>query len=250
MCNGTRSDETDLENVQLAAARVVTGARRFTSHSKLYEETAWETLAQRRDKQKLILMYKIVNDIAPNYLKELLPETVQNRVRYGVRSHSKFTHIKARTNIYDDSFFPSVVRLWNSLPIETRKCESLQEFKSKINSNKDKANELFYAGGRKVNVILAKLRMGCSDLKADLYKIRVVDTPTCVCGLGYEDVFHYFFECPHYSAQRSILQTEIIPHAQFTCKTLLYGPINCPKQVKSKIYDAVIAYVKDTNRFP
>ena len=47
-CN--QSDNTRLEKIQLAAARVVTGAMISTSTVKLYEETGWETLANRRKK--------------------------------------------------------------------------------------------------------------------------------------------------------------------------------------------------------
>jgi hypothetical protein len=33
-----------LENIQLDAARIVTGGTRLTSHDSLYEETKWEKL--------------------------------------------------------------------------------------------------------------------------------------------------------------------------------------------------------------
>jgi hypothetical protein len=49
-------------------ARIVTGGTKLTSIQKLYEETGWEKLLERREKHKLILLYKIVNNQAPGYL--------------------------------------------------------------------------------------------------------------------------------------------------------------------------------------
>ena len=47
------------ENVQPTAARTVTGAMRTTANNmKLYEETVWETLAERNEGKKLILCIK------------------------------------------------------------------------------------------------------------------------------------------------------------------------------------------------
>jgi hypothetical protein len=62
-----------IENVQSEAARIVTGGTKLTSIQKLYEETGWEKLLERREKHKLILLYKIVNNQAPGYLRNLLP---------------------------------------------------------------------------------------------------------------------------------------------------------------------------------
>jgi accessory colonization factor AcfC len=47
-----------LENIQLDAARIVTGGgggTRLTSHDSLYEETKWEKLKDRRNNHKLVL---------------------------------------------------------------------------------------------------------------------------------------------------------------------------------------------------
>ena len=247
--NCSSEDEENLENVQLAAARAVTGARRYTSHEQIYSETGWDTLATRRKNHKLVIMYKIVNKIAPQYLQNLLPQTVNDRSKYNVRSNSKLTVIPARTVSFGKSFFPSTVRLWNELPVATRKSESVEEFKSKLQSNKTKVNNLFYIGNRKENIILAQLRMGSSSLNADLFKIRVVASPTCTCGSGNEDVFHYFLECPLYAAQRNALQNVVIPHTCFTVRSLLHGPEKCQNIIKTEIYEAVIKFIQDTNRF-
>jgi hypothetical protein len=50
-----------LENVQIEAARVVTGGTRLVSINSLYKETGWETLQARRENHKKKYFYKMVN---------------------------------------------------------------------------------------------------------------------------------------------------------------------------------------------
>ena len=71
--NCTEEESDKLEKVQLAAARVVTGAKRGTSHALIYEELKWDTLKERRYRQRLKMLYKIRNDLAPTVLKEHMP---------------------------------------------------------------------------------------------------------------------------------------------------------------------------------
>ena len=50
--NCTNQNKKELKNVQLAACRVITGAKRGISHQLLYIETGLEPLAQIRQQQK------------------------------------------------------------------------------------------------------------------------------------------------------------------------------------------------------
>ena len=143
----TSSESERLENVQLAAARVITGATRGTNHQLIYEEAGLEKLSERRTKSKLILFYKIVHGLAPFYLQNLLPNYVHDRNCYEVRSNRNFSSVRTRTNLFDVSFFPSTVKLWNSLPIHVRNSENVDEFKSRLNKNTKKCNKLYYLGG-------------------------------------------------------------------------------------------------------
>ena len=55
-----------LESVQYSAALAVTGAWKGTSREKLYEELGWESLSQQGWSRRLVLFYKIVNNITPD----------------------------------------------------------------------------------------------------------------------------------------------------------------------------------------
>ena len=55
------SDTNKLEQVQLNAARIVTGLPVFSSLRSLYLETGWETLAERRKTKKFITRTSLYN---------------------------------------------------------------------------------------------------------------------------------------------------------------------------------------------
>ena len=246
--NCTTQESTHLENVQLAAARIITGATAGTSHNLIYQESGLDKLSARREKSKLILFFKIMNSESPQYLQDLIPAPVAERNRYNVRSGSNLSLFRSRTNLFGSSFFPSAVRLWNYLPEDVRKSEDLSEFKKKLYQGTKGANILFYRGMRRIAVYHARLRMGCSNLKFDLFKKGLTDSPKCACGNHNEDVFHYFCECDFYINQRNTLHGKIIPFAPFTTQTLLFGSNRCTTRQNEIIFDAVHEYIKTTGR--
>ena len=233
----------------MAAAHVITGAIRGTKHQLIYEESGLEKLSDRRVKSKLTLFYKIVHGLAPNYLQNLLPNYVHDRNRYAVRSNQNLSVMLTRTNLFNASFFPSTVRLWNGLPTNVRNSENVGEFRTKLNKNTKKCNKLYYIGERRAAIFHARIRMQCSKLQADLFNIGVVDSPTCACGIANEDAFHYFSECPKYKTSRDQLQSSILPLASFTVETLLYGSQYCSFEENVIIFKSVHRYITSTARF-
>ena len=74
------ADVSDLlESVQYEFAKIVTGAMKGTGRQRLLEELVWESLKTRRLVHKLVLFFKIVNDLTPSYLSDLLTLTTQQR---------------------------------------------------------------------------------------------------------------------------------------------------------------------------
>ena len=96
----SEKDSTHLENLQLCAARVVTGAKRGTSHELLYRDTNWETLARRREVSKLKFFHKLVHRDAPDYLTDLVPSRVCENVSYSLRNRSDLRQLSCRTEKY------------------------------------------------------------------------------------------------------------------------------------------------------
>jgi hypothetical protein len=103
-----------LENVQLDDARIVTEGTKLTGLNRLYEETKWEKLSDRRQNHKLILFHKIKNNRTPQYLLDLIPNSVGSRHNHDTRQVNML-EINTRTNQYADYFLPSTIKLWNNL---------------------------------------------------------------------------------------------------------------------------------------
>ena len=66
--NCTREQSDLIESVQYESASIVTGLQKGTSRVKLYGELGWDSLQNRRKKQKLILMFKALQRELPNYI--------------------------------------------------------------------------------------------------------------------------------------------------------------------------------------
>ena len=96
----TQTDANRLEQIQLTAARIVTGFPVFASLNSLYLETGWESLAEKRKNKKLSLMYKIENNEAPLYLSDLLPRRVEAASNYNLRNSQ---HLRSHSQDYAHS---------------------------------------------------------------------------------------------------------------------------------------------------
>ena len=95
------------------------------------------------------------------------------------------------------------------------------------------------------------MRLGCSQLNNDLYKIGVVDSPSCSCGANLETVYHFFFECSKFVLLRNELQCKIITLGSFNLKTLLFGieGRGITAKQNEEIFEAVHKYIKLSGRF-
>ena len=116
------------------------------------------------------------------------------------RTHQQHLRSKVK-NVYYESFLPSSVRAWNSLPSEVRQLESLNSFKHFLNKDKVPVPKYYYTGKRKVQILHTRLRTRCSSLNLDLFIKNVSDSPMCTCG-SIEDTQHFFFHCTNFTQQR------------------------------------------------
>lgn len=91
-----------------------------SSRSLLYDELGWETLEVRRKIHKLVLFYKIVYALAPqyNYLVDLLGQCLLPQNSYPLRNQDNLTFQvpQSKTTSSMKIFLPSTIRLWNELP--------------------------------------------------------------------------------------------------------------------------------------
>ena len=135
--NASTDSKTQLESVHNEAARIIIGATKLCSIAKLHADLGWESLQARRTKQKLIVFYKMINGLTPEYLHTLLPPTVQNTTSksYNLRNSNDIRNVHARTNLFYNSFLPSTIRAWNELSDEIKSAPSVASFKFRLNGD-------------------------------------------------------------------------------------------------------------------
>ena len=107
----------------------------LVSLSKLYAETGWEYLKDRREKHRLTYFYKMNNGLTPGYLSSLVPNTLRNIHDHNTRHSMLIPPVRARTTLCANYFLPQTVRSWNLLPDSTKNCPSINVFKSRLNLN-------------------------------------------------------------------------------------------------------------------
>jgi len=68
----------------------------------------------------------------PEYFSSLFPRTTNENERYNLRNHNDFVNLPRRTVIFERSFVPSVIQLWNYLPVILTNMQSLGMFKHAV----------------------------------------------------------------------------------------------------------------------
>jgi hypothetical protein len=186
-----------LDRLELEAIRIITGATRNTSRAKIYIEYGKASLTKRRKLNVLTLFYQIHHGTTANYLIEILNSFKHTRT-YNFRAALSYKNPFCKLSVYARSFFPVAIKLWNSLPFETRELPTIRSFKNELNP-KNFRMPLYYYGKRWPGVHHARMRMGCSALNYDLhYNLHVRDDKSCACGWFRENYIHYVSYCPRY----------------------------------------------------
>ena len=90
------------------------------------------------------------NYLTPDYLSSLVPSSVNEGSRYNLRNANDVQTINARTALYFNSFLPSVLREWNTLPENVEYLDSIDSFKRQKSRNKTAVPKYFYTGSRKL----------------------------------------------------------------------------------------------------
>ena len=245
-----------LEQLQLEAARLVTGLPIFTKTEALYRETGWESLYTRRQRRKLLTFYNTVDGNAPEYLCKLVPPTIQSTTVYPLRNGSDLIVPFCRLSLTRESYIPSTIRKWNSLDQSIRNADSVSSFKTELKKldhlNAKPVPTHYFYGPRKLNIILTQLRCSASFLNYDLTRVNILSDPSCRCGAAIEDKKHYLLECSLYMNDRTTLfdklrwlPNEIIINVELlTC-----GSTELTYEQNVKVFKCVCEYIKKSDRF-
>ena len=124
-----------LQCAQNAAAKTIFLAGRRTHVTPLLKQLHWLPVIYRSMFKVLVLTYKAVSGMAPEYLTDLITEYQPTR---NLRSSNErlLVHPRIQRNNYGCRAFCNVSpSMWNKLPAAVRKVETLAEFKSKLKSH-------------------------------------------------------------------------------------------------------------------
>jgi hypothetical protein len=247
-------DLEKLDNVQNEALRIVTGCPKRTNICKMYQDCHWDKLCDRRQWHILTMLYKIINGSAPTYLIQILPPLVKECMPYTTRNSQNYSIPYSRLNCFKKSFIINSLELWNDLPIPIRQTKSISKFKKCLKGNYDNWYDtekyLFNMGHRSINICHTRLRTGCSKLKHDLYfNLKVIDSPICTCGEGYETAEHFFFHCKIYENARNNTLLKYNFLDRFNISDLLNGNKNFALKTNKHIFKVVQEFLKLSKRF-
>ena len=115
--------------MQRRAARFVNGRYgMYESVTQMLEKLTWVPLSKRRENARLILFYKIINNLA------MVPHSCLEKAdgRTQKEHNLKFRHIGYNVDPYGQSFFPKCISAWNGLAQEIAEANTLDLFKSKL----------------------------------------------------------------------------------------------------------------------
>ena len=198
---------TKIESVQYQAALAITGTWQGTSRVKLYKELGLESLSDRRSSNRVLQLFKIKNNLTPEYLRRKLPPLNLHDV-----NPIFFHEIRTRTLRYKSTFFPNAITSWNNIIGHIQGNATLNSIKSHILKIIRPIPKSFYNIHDPIGIhYLFQLRTELSPLRSHKFRHNFLDTPTdiCSCNQGSEDNKHFLFECLLFAIHRAPLAVNI-----------------------------------------
>ena len=244
-----------IEQLQYHAGLICSGGFRGTNQERILSELSWCSMKSRRTMQKLTIFWKIKNNMAPQYIRDISPF---NNTPYYVTRFQPVripTFLRSHTNRYLNSFFPSTTAEWNKISNELREAATIHIFKSKLKKHLKIGEQIKYyiVGTRKLNMIHTRFRLNFTQLNSDLFTRNIVASPDCVVCNRKESYEHYFFECRRYIAERNELWSNVQMmlsnlSRKERLKIYLYGSSKLPLHDNVYIFSCVQRYFVRTGR--
>ncbi len=125
----------NLQMVQNATARVLTRTRKYDHISPVMSTLHWLPIKHRIDFKILLITYKALNGLAPQYLSELLSHYSPPRPLRSQNSGNLIIPRISKSTAGGRSFFYLAPKLWNNLPNTFQEGDTLSQFKSRLKTH-------------------------------------------------------------------------------------------------------------------
>ena len=123
-----------LQKLQNRAVRIITRSDYNVRSVKLLKQLNWKILSKKSICSKAIMMYKALNGLAPNYLREKLSYVSQRHKHTLRNSDVNLVSPRPNTEYGKKCFSYSGATLWNFIPGDIRRSRYLRNFRIKVNS--------------------------------------------------------------------------------------------------------------------
>ena len=130
-CCGSR-EINQLQKLQNRAARIVTNSSFDTPSRPLIERLGWGTIQQLISNESKTMVFKSLNELAPQYLSSPFKRNSQCSTRCLRNTETDLRVPKKTTANGQKSFSFRGAKLWNSLSAESKLASSLNSFKKSI----------------------------------------------------------------------------------------------------------------------
>jgi hypothetical protein len=197
-------------------------------------------------------MFKIMNDLTPPYLKNLIPPRVLETTQYNLRNRSQIRIPLSRANYCHTSFVPATLKLWNALDPEIKRLPTINRFKAKLKFRPNPLVKLFSAFQDPCHIIHTQIRLGLSPLKIHLFTHSIILEPFCQnCQNNVkETTLHYFLQCPAFAAPRGEMTRGLrdlvapgqLPNNKNLVQMIIHGDPSLDLETNKKIFILVHRY--------
>ena len=248
-----------LDNIQIEAMHIVTGAKRRTSHELLKNDTRWPELSLRRKLQQCAMLHKLIHKKSPLYLLNDLPHMTDENAR--LERRYKFNIPRYEHVYYRDSVIPKSISEWNNLPNNIRNNTCIKGFKWSFKQLYFEPPAPLYNHGERLSQMShTRIRLQFSNLNEHLFSYNLSATPNCEHCNTPETPHHYLLECNKYFVPR-IEMFDIVEDIMtsnninvfttpITMQLLLHGKDTFSFSDNSKIFNSVHSFIRKTNRNP
>ena len=130
-----QSSISKLQRIQNAAARLLTGTKKFDHITPVLKSLHWLPVEKRIDFKVLLLVYRALHDQAPEYMRDMLQERTNVRTLRSTVSSQLAVPRSRLKGFGDRAFSIAAPRLWNALPGFITDCKSVGAFKKGLKTH-------------------------------------------------------------------------------------------------------------------
>ena len=118
-----------LQKIQNTAARIVCRVSKYSSITSVRKKLHWLPINMRINYKILLLVFRAIKFGTPSYIRDLLQLPTTNRPIRSHRLHQLQVPASKLKSFGDRSFYHAAPSLWNSLPVELRSLDTIEQFK-------------------------------------------------------------------------------------------------------------------------